>query len=78
VEASPDPSPAPPSTLSTVAGNYGGGIRYFEGEKWGFRFGAEGYYTKDPFYQTFVGANIQTVKRHGFGQVEVGIFKQFK
>jgi hypothetical protein len=75
-------------TFSTAAAQFGGGIRYFIGERWGLKAGAEGFYTRDALVQhravpSIIDASGNplpaiNLTRHGFGQVEVGLFKQFR
>lgn len=85
----PNDDPKLSGTFTTGAAHYGGGIRYFVKENWGIRAGAEGFYTKEALTQRlsfpFVPDAVQNgpalrsvAKRHGFGQVTVGIFREFR
>lgn len=57
--------------------HYGGGVRYFVGERWGLKFAVNGYKTfrgidqAVPTSGTFGSA---TVSRRGFGDVTLGLF----
>lgn len=68
------------ASLTTAALHFGGGLRVFVGDTWGFRGTVEGFYTKDPLRQILpfvVALGLPEQTRHGFGQIAIGFFKEW-
>jgi hypothetical protein len=61
----PPPYPVPQQSAANFAANFGGGVRYYMGQRWGVRLEAK-LYKPTGLYTTV------------FGKVEVGLFYQFR
>jgi hypothetical protein len=70
-----------PVTNGFAMAHLGGGVRYFKGERWGFKVSIGGYRTFKGIRQAVPTGDSRfgsvSVDRSGWGNVTVGVFKRF-